>query len=308
MSAVALFNYAVGLIFVIIILYKTIRAIRLVPNRYAYIVERLGKYHSTLGPGFHALIPFLDRVAFIRDLKEEAIPVPPQECFTKDEVQVEVDAVIYLSVHDAVNACYGVTDYRFASIQLAQTTTRSIIGTLDLDQTFEERDLISKKVVEVMDEVSEAWGIRVHRYEVKNIVPPESVKTAMEKQVTAERNRQARIAQAEGDRESRINKSEGVKLEMINVSEGEMQKRINEATGHAGEIRQLAEATSKSISQIAEAISEPGGDKAVSLRLSQDYLERVGELGKDQTQVLIPADLTRIDDLLNSLGLKIEGK
>lgn len=238
-----------GLIFAIFII-KLFQSIRLVPTKSAYIVERLGKYHTTLDAGFHALVPFIDKVAYVHDLKEETIDVPPQECFSSDEVNVEVDGVIYISVMDPVKASYGVTDYRYAAIQLAQTTTRSVIGTLDLDRTFEERDVISAKVVEVLDQAGATWGIRVHRYEIKNIAPPETVKNAMEMQVNAERERRALLAKSEGDKQSKINRSEGVKAEMINRSEGEMQKRINEAEGKAEEILTIAKATAESIERI----------------------------------------------------------
>ena len=212
-----------GVLFCIVI-FKFLQSIRLVPTKKAYIVERLGKYHKTLSAGFHALIPFVDNVTFIQDLKETTIDVPPQDCFTKDEVNVEVDGVIYLSVIDATKASYGVTDYVFAAIELAQTTTRSVIGTLDLDKTFVERDLISSNVVQVLNSAGESWGIRVHRYEIKNISPPSSVQASMEKQVTAERDRRAILATSEGDKQARINKSEGRKMEMINLSEANAKK------------------------------------------------------------------------------------
>jgi len=294
----------VGL-FVLTLVFKLIRAIRIVPTRKAYIVERLGKYTKTLEPGFHLLLPFLDKVSFIQDLKEETIPVPPQDCFTLDNVRVEVDGVIYISVIDPVNSSYGVTDYRFAAIQLAQTTTRSIIGTIDLDRTFKERDLISSKVVQELSEVGEHWGINVHRYEVKNIVPPKTVKEAMERQVTAERERRAIIAEAEGEKQSKINRSEGLKAEMINKSEGEMQRRINEAEGQAAEIETIAKATAESIGKLGTAISGQGGEEAIRLRLSQNYLDALSELATGDTNVLLPADLTKVNDLLDSMGLKV---
>ena len=199
-----LFNLGFWGIAFTIIVYKFIISIRLVPTKKAYIVERLGKYHKTLEAGFHALIPFIDRVTFIQDLKERTIDVPPQNCFTKDEVNVEVDGVIYMSVIDPTKASYGVSAYVFAAIELAQTTTRSVIGTLDLDKTFEERDLISSRVVEVLNNAGDSWGIRVHRYEIKNISPPGSVQNSMEKQVTAERERRAILATSEGDKQARL--------------------------------------------------------------------------------------------------------
>jgi regulator of protease activity HflC (stomatin/prohibitin superfamily) len=190
------------------------RSLRLVPNKEAFIVERLGKYHTTLGPGFHVLIPFFDNVVFKQDLKERATGVAPQECFTRDNVKVLVDGVIYLSVNDPVKASYGITDFEFAAIQLAQTTTRSVIGRIDLDKTFEERETISAKVVDVLSDAAHNWGMRVHRYEVKNITPPVSVKESMEKQMTAERERRAMIARAEGNRQAKINDYEGRKQAM----------------------------------------------------------------------------------------------
>jgi regulator of protease activity HflC (stomatin/prohibitin superfamily) len=300
-------NFAVmiiwGVIFAIFIL-KLFQSIRLVPTKSAYIVERLGKYHSTLDAGFHALIPFIDKVAYIHDLKEETIDVPPQECFSSDEVNVEVDGVIYISVTDPVKASYGITNYRYAAIQLAQTTTRSVIGTLDLDRTFEERDLISAKVVEVLDEAGATWGIRVHRYEIKNITPPETVKNAMEMQVNAERERRALLAKSEGDKQSKINRSEGVMAETINRSEGEMQRRINEAEGKSEEILTLAKATSESIERLASVISSPGGQSALRMQLGEQYLKQLDGLSKKDTRVVLPGNMVDFDYWLQSIGLK----
>jgi regulator of protease activity HflC (stomatin/prohibitin superfamily) len=301
LSITDIFNLVVwGLLFLILVS-KFFASIRVVPTQSASIVERLGKYHKTLGPGFHALIPFLDRVAFIHDLKEEAIDVPPQECFTKDEVRVEVDGVMYISVTDPVKASYGVTYYSIAAAELAQTTTRSVIGTLDLDRTFEERDLISTRVVEVLERAGEAWGIRVHRYEIKNLTPPPTVHEAMEKQVTAERERRAVVARSEGDRQSRINMSEGEKLEMINRSEGQMQRQINEAEGRAEEILAIAKATAQSIERISIAINVAGGEESIRLQLAEKYLKRLTALAKDETRIVLPADLTSLEEILKSL-------
>src|SRR6056297_2160539 len=219
----------------IYILFKFIQSIQLVPTQRSYVVERLGNYHKTLGPGFHALLPFFDRVKYRQDLKEETIEVEPQECFTKDNVKVEVDGVFYLIVMDPVNACYGITNYRFAAVQLAQTTTRSVLGNIELDQIFEERAAMSKEVVKVLSEVEQVWGIKVHRYEIKNIVTPRTVQKAMERQMTAERDRRAIIAKSEGVKGSKVNDAEGIREEIINISEAEMQRRINEAEGYAQE-------------------------------------------------------------------------
>ena len=247
------------------------------------------------------MIPFFDRVSFIRDLKEEAIDVPPQECFTKDEVRVEVDGVMYISVTDPVRASYGVTNFSQAATELAQTTTRSVIGTLDLDRTFEERDLISSRVVGVLERAGEAWGIRVHRYEIKNLTPPPTVHEAMEKQVTAERERRAVVAKSEGEKLSRINMSEGEKLELINLSEGQMQRQINEAEGRAEEILAIAKATAQSIERVSAAINESGGEESIRLQLAEKFLTRLTVLASNDTRIVLPADLTSLEEILKSL-------
>ncbi len=296
-----------GVIFLIFIV-KLLQSIRLVPTKSAYIVERLGKYHKTLEAGFHALIPFIDRVAYIQDLKEETIDVPPQECFSMDEVNVEVDGVIYISVTDPVKASYGITDYRFAAMQLAQTTTRSVIGTLELDRTFEERDLISAKVVEVLDAAGEVWGIRVHRYEIKNITPPQTVRNAMEMQVNAERERRAILAESLGEKQSRINRSEGNMREMINISEGEKQRRINAAEGKAAEILALAQATSDSIVKVADVINQQGGQQALNMQLSEQYLKQMQGLSKENRKVILPANILDYQQWMTTIGLQTEAK
>ncbi|MFC1853984.1 SPFH domain-containing protein [candidate division CSSED10-310 bacterium] len=298
-----IFTIVVWGIFIIYLVYKFIQSIRMVPTKRAYIVERLGKYTATLGPGFHALIPFLDKVVFIRDLKEETMDVPPQECFTRDNVKVEVDGVTYISVMDPVKACYGITNYRMGAIQLAQTTTRSAIGTLDLDQTFEERDTINLKVVEALSDAGESWGIRVHRFEIKNITPPTSVQDSMEKQVNAERERRAIVARSEGDKQSKINKSDGLKMELINKAKGEMQKRINEAEGKAQEIEAIAEATAESIKKMATVISLPGGKEAIRLQLSENFIHSLDEMATNDTEVILPADMLNVKEMLHNIGL-----
>ena len=285
------------------VLYQFLRSIRIVPQQSAYIVERLGNYHKTLEAGFHALVPFIDRVAYTQDLREQAIPVEPQDCFTEDNVRVRVDGVIYLSVTDPVNASYGVTDYRRASIQLAQTTTRSVIGRMELDTTFQERAVISQKVVDVLNEVEQPWGMRVHRYEIKNIDVPRTVQQAMERQMTAERERRAVVARSEGQQQSTVNDAEGQKQELINQSEGEMQRRINEAEGRAREIEEIANATAEAIERVAEAVTKPSGEEAVRLRLAEQYLSTIARLGKKENKVLLPADLTRFDAVIDGLAL-----
>jgi len=293
----------VGL-FTLFIIFKVIKSLRLVPNQYSYIVERLGNYHKTLGPGFHALVPFVDKVVYKQDLREETIEVEPQECFTKDNVKVEVDGVIYLSVMDPVNASYGVTNYRYAAIQLAQTTTRSVIGLMDLDQTFEERAFMSKEVVKVLSEIEMPWGIKVHRYEIKNILTPRTVQNAMERQMTAERDRRAVIAKSEGVQGSKVNDAEGIKAEMVNISEAEMQRQINEAEGLANEIESIAEATAISIEKIAAALSQPMGTEAMKLRLSEKYLNTLEGLGQDKNDIILPKDISSYDAVMKGLSLE----
>lgn len=295
-------SIAVWTLFGLYFAFKLLRSVRMVPNKTELIVERLGRYHETLGPGLHVLVPFFDRVAFNVDMKEETIEVPPQDCFTKDNVKVEVDGIVYMSVTNAKQASYGITNYRFAAIQLAQTTTRAVVGTLELDRTFEERDAVNQRVVAALNEVSAAWGIKVHRYEVKNIVPPASVKNAMERQMGAERDKRALLARAEGEKQARINDSEGKKQEMINRSVGEMQRRVNEADGKAQEIIALAKATADSIRLTGESIASNGGAEAVNLRLSQQYIGKLGALAQG-AHVVLPADLTKVDELLRGVGL-----
>lgn len=287
----------------IYVAFKFIQSIQLVPQQKAYIVERLGKFQKTLGPGFHALVPFFDKVQYRQDLREETIEVEQQECFTIDNVKVEVDGVIYLTVTDPVNASYGITNYRFAAVQLAQTTTRSIIGRMNLDDTFEDRAIINKEVVKVLSEMENSWGIRVLRYEIKNIVTPHTIQQAMERQMTAERDRRATIAKSEGIMQSTVNDAEGTKSEIINRSEGEMQRRINEAEGVAQEIEALAEATAISIEEIADALSSEKGKEAMQMRLAEKYINQLSKLARSQNDIIIPTDITNYDAIMDGLSL-----
>lgn len=268
--------------------------IKIVPQRSAFIVERLGKYLGTLTAGFHILIPFIDRIRYKHTLKEQAIDVASQTCVTRDNITVEVDGILYLQVIDPQKASYGIDDYRFASIQIAQTTMRSVIGKLELDRTFEERETINVSIVDAVDKASEPWGIKVTRYEVKNITPPQSIKDAMEKQMRAEREKRAKIAESEGDKQAKINVAEGVKQELIAESEGEMQKRINEATGRSSEIEQVAIATANGLRAIATAISEENGLNAVNLRIAEQYLNEFGKLASQNNTMIIPSNLTDV--------------
>lgn len=304
MSIQTTISLVIWAIIALFILFHLVRSVQIVPQRKAYLVERLGRYRMTLKSGFHVLIPFVDRIADRLDLKEETIDVPPQECFTKDEVRVIVDGVLYVSVVDAAQAAYGITDYKNGAMQLAQTTTRSVIGQLTLDRTFEEREFMSSKVVEVLAETGKEWGIHVHRYEIKNIQPPPTVHESMEKQVTAERERRAIIARSLGDKESRINRSEGIKNELINRSEGAKQQRINEAQGKAAELLALAKASAESISMIAAAIQTPGGSEAVKLQLSEQYIAEMNKLARPNAQLTVPMDVVSLDTMLDRLGIE----
>ena len=277
----------------------------MVPAREEVVKERLGKFAAVLTAGFHLLIPFIDRVAYRQERREQVIDIPSPSCITKDNIQVEVDGLVFLKVVDSYKASYGIANYRRASINLAQTTTRAVIGLLELDRTFEEREEINSRVVKVMQEVEDQWGVQVKRFEVKNIVPPSSVRESMEKQMSAERERRALISRSEGQRQSQIDKSEGVKMQLINQSEGEMQRRINEAEGRADAIETIGSATAKSIETVAAAISVEGGADAVRLRLSQKYLRSLAHLADPKTKVVLPADLSKVEDLLASVGLSL---
>ncbi|HEX2974537.1 MAG TPA: stomatin-like protein [Bacteroidales bacterium] len=286
----------IGLIFLGFILIASM--IKIVPQRTAIIVERLGKYKATYTAGFQILIPFFDKVRYRHTLKEQAIDVPPQICITRDNIAVEVDGILYLQVLDAQKASYGIDNYRFASIQLAQTTMRSVIGKLELDKTFEERETINATIVEAVDKASEPWGVKVTRYEVKNISPPQSIRDAMEKQMRAEREKRAVIAESEGTKQAKINNAEGDKQELIKKSEGEMQKRINEAAGRASEIEQIAKATANGLRAISSAISEENGLNAVNLRIAEQYLTEFGKLAKTNNTLIIPSNLNDISGVI----------
>lgn len=291
----ALIIAAVLIIFGIIFLASTIK---IVPTKQAYIVERLGKYRTTLQAGLNILIPFFDRVRYKHTLKEQAMDVAEQICITKDNISVGVDGVLYFQVIDPVKASYGIDNYRFASVQIAQTTMRSIIGKMELDKTFEERDTINAQIVRAIDQASDPWGVKVTRYEVKNITPPQSIKDAMEKQMRAEREKRAMIAESEGEKFSRINVADGEKQELIAKSEGNMQRQINEAKGKASEIESIALATANGIRAIAEAINLPGGKDAVNLRVAEQYIGEFGKLATKSNNMIIPSNMADISSLV----------
>jgi len=272
----------------------------IVPQQSAYVVENLGKYSRTLTAGFHILIPFLERAAYKHTLKEQAIDVEEQLCITSDNVQVGVDGVLYLQVMDARNASYGIADYLFAIAQLAQTTLRSEVGRLELDRTFEERNHINLRVVEELDQASNPWGVKVLRYEIRNINPPADVVSAMEKQMRAEREKRATVLQSEGDRDAKINEAEGEKQRVIKESEATKEQQINEAQGEAAAILAVAKATAQGLREVADALNGDGGDKAMQLRIAEDYLERFGNLAKEGNTLIVPANLSDISSMIGA--------
>jgi regulator of protease activity HflC (stomatin/prohibitin superfamily) len=274
------------------------KCVIIVPQMSAYVIERLGKYNRTTTAGLQILVPFLERAAYRHTLKEQIIDVPEQMCITRDNIPVAVDGVVYLQVLDAQSASYGISDYLFASIQLAQTTMRSEIGQLELDKTFQEREKINTAIVNAIDRASEPWGIKVNRYEIKNITPPESIRNSMEMQMRAERDKRAAIATSEGQKQAQINVAEGSKQQMVLNSEGEKQKRINEAEGRAAEILKVAEATAEGIRKISEAINSPGGLSAVNLRIAEQYIGEFGKLAKANNTMIVPTDLANIAGII----------
>jgi regulator of protease activity HflC (stomatin/prohibitin superfamily) len=269
-----------------------------VPQQSAYVVERLGKYSNTLSAGFHILIPFLDVVRYKHSLKEQAIDIPPQVCITRDNVQVSVDGVLYLKVLNPERASYGIADYVFGITQLAQTTLRSEVGKIELDRTFEERTNINTQVVSELDKASEPWGVKVMRYEIKNITPPQDILAAMEKQMRAEREKRALILTSEGQRDAMINSAEGEKQQVIKASEANKQQRINEAEGQAAAILAVATATAEGIRRVAEAIQTGGGQEAVQLRVAEQYLTQFGELAKTGNTLILPANLSDVGSMI----------
>ena len=295
---------ATSVILIVLILFLLVAFLstfKVVPQRSVYIIERLGKYSRSLDAGFHILIPFIDKVAYKQNLKEQAIDVASQICITKDNIAVEVDGILYLQVIDPQKSSYGIDNYRFAVIQISQTTMRSVIGKMELDKTFEERETVNATIVEAVDKASGPWGIKVSRYEVKNISPPQSIRDAMEKQMRAEREKRALIAESEGDKQAKINRAEGEKQQTIALSEGEKMRRVNEASGRASEIEMVAIATAKGIREIALSINEEGGMNAVNLRIAEQYLTEFGKLAKTNNTMIVPADLSDIAGVISSV-------
>lgn len=293
---------AIFIILVIFVIIIFIKSAVVVPQKTVYIIERLGKYHATLDAGFHILIPFIDKAAYRHTLKEQVFEVPPQTCITKDNIAVEVDGILYMQIIDPVKASYGVTNYAFASTQLAQTTMRSEVGKIELDRTFEEREKINSEIVSAVDKASLPWGLKVTRHEIKNIAPPPSIKDAMEKQMRAEREKRAIIAESEGEKQAKINRAEGDKQQAIAWSEGEKMKRINEAEGRGQEIERIAMATAKGLREVASAINEKGGYDAMNLRIAEHYLNEFGKLAQKNNVMIIPSNLSDIAGTVGALG------
>jgi regulator of protease activity HflC (stomatin/prohibitin superfamily) len=291
----ALIATVVFALLIVVILAKTAVV---VPQQSAYVVERLGRYAGTLNAGFHILIPFFDVIRYRHSLKEVAIDIPAQICITRDNVQVGVDGVLYLKVLNAERASYGISDYIFAITQLAQTTLRSEVGKIDLDRTFEERTTINVAVVGELDKASEPWGVKVLRYEIKNIQPPSDVLAAMEKQMRAEREKRAVVLNSEGQRDAAINTAEGEKQQVIKASEAVRQQRINEAEGQAAAIRAVASATAQGIREVAESIRHEGGIEAVQLRVAEQYVSQLGHIASRTNTVVVPANLTDVAGMI----------
>jgi regulator of protease activity HflC (stomatin/prohibitin superfamily) len=277
-----------------------IKTVNVVPQQNAWVVERLGKYHATLGPGLNIVLPFIDRIAYKHSLKEIALDIPMQVCITKDNTQLEVDGILYFQVTDPMRASYGATNYVYAISQLAQTTLRSVIGKMELDKTFEERDLINHSVVNAVDESATNWGVKVLRYEIKDLTPPKEILHAMQSQITAEREKRALIAASEGRKQEQINIATGEREASIAKSEGEKQAAINRAEGQASAILSIAEASAEAIRQTAAAIREPGGADAVNLKVAEQYVSAFAQLAKTNNSIIIPANLSDIGGLIAS--------
>lgn len=291
-------GFLVTLLLALFVIYVFAKTAVVVPQQSAYVVERLGKYSATLDAGFHILLPFIDNIRYKHSLKETAIDIPEQVCITRDNVQVSVDGILYLKVLHPQRASYGISDYGFALIQLAQTTLRSEIGKIELDRTFEERTNINIQVVNELDKASDPWGVKVLRYEIKNITPPKDVLNAMEKQMRAEREKRAVILTSEGERDAAINQAEGEKQQVIKASEAKKQQQINEAEGAASAILAIAQATAEGLRKVAETIQVPGGQEAVQLRVAEQYISKFGELAKTNNTLILPATVSDVGSMI----------
>jgi regulator of protease activity HflC (stomatin/prohibitin superfamily) len=278
------------------------KTFKVVEMREAVVKERLGRFAGVLRPGLHFLIPFVDRVAYQQEMREQVIDIPPQSCVTSDNIQVDVDGVVFLKVMDPEKASYGIGDYLNASVNLAQTTMRSEIGKLELDRTFQERETVNENIVREIDKASDPWGIKMMRYEIRNIAPSRHVVDTLEKQMEAERHKRARITLAEAEKEARINSSAGERQEAVNLSEGERERRINEANGRAKAILLVSEATAWSVERVAAAIRRPGGEAAVKMRIVESFLHQLGQVLQTSTVSVVPAELAQLKGFFEGMG------
>ena len=301
-------GYAILAIFALLTVIVIIRTAVVVPNQSAHVVERLGKFNKVLYAGFHLLVPFVDRVAYRRSLKEQVLDVPKQTCITRDNVSVDVDGVIYLQVIIPEKSAYGISDYEWGAVQPAQTSLRSVMGKLELDRTFEERAKINQEVVEALDAATSPWGVKVLRYEIRDITPPRTVMEAMEKQMRAEREKRAAIAQSEGEMQAQINKSEGEKQALINKSEGEKQAIKNKAEGERAQITIVANATAEGIRMVAEQLAQANGITAAQLRIAESYIEQFGKLAKASNTTIIPADVANVAGMVAAMTSIVKGR
>lgn len=296
--------FLVLLLLAIFVIYNTFIIVEM---REEVILERLGKYHETLTPGFHFVVPFIDRVAYRQEMREQVLDVPHQKCITKDNIEVDVDGLVYLKVMDAHKASYGINDYKLAAVNLAQTTMRSEVGKITLDDTFSERDAMNEAIVRELDKASDPWGIKVMRYEIKDIQPSQDIVQTMEKQMEAEREKRAEITESTGERDARINVSEGERQGAILLSEGERQKRINEARGQAQEMELLATATANGIERVAGAIAQPGGSLAVKMRLTEQFIDELGHVIDGANISVLPVEAANMKTFFEGVAEVSDG-
>jgi len=299
---------AVTFLLFVVALIVVVKAIRVVPQQHAWVVERLGRFYAILQPGLNFVIPFVDRVAYRHDLREIPLDVPSQVCITKDNTQLQVDGILYFQVTDPKLASYGSSNYVIAITQLAQTTLRSVIGRMELDRTFEERDQINATVVSSLDEAALSWGVKVLRYEIKDLTPPAEILRAMQAQITAEREKRAVIAASEGRRQEQINLATGAREAAIAQSEGEKQAEINRAQGQAAAIVAIAEANAKAIRQVADAIAGPGGTEAVNLKVAQQYIESFAQLARTNNTMIVPTNVSDVAGLVATAMAVVKGR
>ena len=298
------FFILVLLVLALTVIWKTFIIVEM---REEVILERFGKYHATLTPGFHFVVPFIDRVAYRHEMREQVLDVPHQKCITKDNIEVDVDGLVYLKVMDAYKASYGINDYRLAAVNLAQTTMRSEVGKITLDDTFSERDAMNEAIVEELDKASDPWGVKVMRYEIKDIEPSQDIVLTMEQQMEAEREKRAEITKSTGERDARINTSEGDRQASILLSEGKRQKRINEAQGEAKEMELIATASAKGIERVAEAISQPGGSLAVKMRLTEQFIDRLGTVIEGANISVLPVEAANLKSFFEGASKVTDG-